>query len=246
MGSGCTCPAGDDIGGMHPQLEGLTGTAWRIPVGGDATTVTYDRAAGEDARAMFVCAHGAGGHMNDRAMIRTADALRSVGVGVVRFNFIYKEKGSGRPDPMPRLMECFRAVVAHIRCELEPGLLLTGGRSMGGRAASMLAADQFASDGLLLLAYPLHPAGKPERLRDAHLSAINVPVLCLNGTRDALCRRDLMEVALRGVTTRWEMHWLEGADHGFHVLKSSGRTEADIAAEIADTTSAWLRDQFRR
>lgn len=231
---------------MRFQLEGPTGTVWRIPVGVDTTTATYDRATTEDERAIFVCAHGAGGHMNDRAMLQAADALRSIGVGVVRFNFIYKEKGSGRPDPMPRLEACISAVVERTREELKPALLLTGGRSMGGRAASMLAAGKFASDGLLLLAYPLHPAGKPERLRDAHLPAIAIPVLCLNGTRDALCTRDLMEAALRGVTTRWEMHWLEGADHGFQVLKSSGRSDADVAAEIADTASAWLRDQFRR
>jgi len=94
---------------------------------------------------------------------------------------------------------------------------------MGGRAASMLAADGFPCDGLLLLAYPLHPAGRPEQLRDAHLPAITARVLCFSGTRDPLCRRDLMESALEKVRTSWTMHWLDGADHSFHVLKSSGR-----------------------
>ena len=103
---------------------------------------------------------------------------------------------------------------------------------MGGRAASMLAADGFVCDGLLLLAYPLHPAGKPDQLRDAHLPTIAVPVLCLNGTRDALCRRDLMEVVLERVGANWTMRWLEGADHSFHVLKSSGRTDAEVLGEI--------------
>ena len=110
---------------------------------------------------------------------------------------------------------------------------------MGGRAASMLAADGFPCDGLLLLAYPLHPAGKPEQLRDAHLALINIPVLCLNGTRDALCRHDLMEQAISCLTGDWTMHWLEGADHSFHVLKASGRTDGDVLTEVGEAVSAW-------
>ncbi len=159
---------------------------------------------------------------------------------MIRFNFLYKEKTSGRPDPMPRLKECVESVVKRARTELDPRLLIIGGRSMGGRAASMLAADGFACDGLLLLAYPLHPAGKPDELRDAHLAAIRVPVLCFNGTRDALCRRDLMEAALAGVHTQWQMHWLEGADHSFHVLKSSGRTDGGVLAEVGDAAQSWV------
>jgi predicted alpha/beta-hydrolase family hydrolase len=166
--------------------------------------------------------------------------MRSVGLGVVRFNFLYREKRSSRPDPMPRLMECISAVVARVRDEIAPRAIVIGGRSMGGRAASMLAADGFPSDGLLLLAYPLHPAGQPEKLRDAHLPAITMPVLCVNGTRDPLCRRDLMERAVRTVTTRWTMHWLEGADHSFHVLKSSGRTDSEVLQEVAEATRLWL------
>ena len=108
------------------------------------------------------------------------------------------------------------------------------------RAASMLAADGMACDALLLLAYPLHPAGKPEQLRDAHLPQIKVPVLCFNGTRDALCRRDLMENVLATVRAPWEMHWLEGADHSFHLLKSSGRTDAEVLDEVGDVSQRWL------
>jgi predicted alpha/beta-hydrolase family hydrolase len=132
------------------------------------------------------------------------------------------------------------AVIERARAELGPSKLVIGGRSMGGRAASMLAADGYTCEGLLLLAYPLHPAGKPEKLRDAHLSRIATPVCCFNGTRDALCRRDLMERALASVRSRWEMHWLGGADHSFHVLKSSGRTDADVLREVARASEAWL------
>jgi len=161
------------------------------------------------------------------------------GFDLVRFNFPYREKMSGRPDAMPRLKECIAAVASHARRELAPRKLLLGGRSMGGRAASMLAAEGFACEGLVLLAYPLHPAGKPEQLRDTHLANIKVPVLCVNGTRDALCRRELMEPVVARLTTRWTMHWLEGADHSFHVLKASGRTDADVLDEIAGACAVW-------
>jgi len=212
---------------------------WRVVVGGEETTAVFEPAETGEQGIVFVCAHGAGGSMNDRGMLATAKTLRSRGIGVVRFNFLYKEKGSGRPDPMPRLKDCVNAVVVRVREELQPKTLIIGGRSMGGRAASMLAADGFECDGLLLLAYPLHPAGLPEKLRDAHLPAIRVPVICFSGTRDPLCRRDLMEAALKTVNTEWEMHWLEGADHSFHVLKSSGRTDAEVLVEIGQSAQIW-------
>jgi predicted alpha/beta-hydrolase family hydrolase len=210
---------------------------WRVPVGGDEITAEHDSAG---SSTVFVCAHGAGGHMGDRGVLAVSEVMRARGVDVVRFNFPYKEKRSGRPDPMPLLKKTVAAVMTRTREELRPGMLIIGGRSMGGRAASMLAADGFACDGLLLLAYPLHPAGKPEQLRDAHLPKIGVPVLCLNGTRDALCRRDLMESVLERIGANWTMHWLEGADHSFHVLKSSGRTDAQVLAEVGDASRAWV------
>ena len=178
---------------------------------------------------VFVCAHGAGGHKDDRGMRALAKALEGI-LKVVRFNFPYREIGSGRPDGMPVLKKTIADIAAGKNA-------IIGGRSMGGRAASMLAADGFACRGLLLLAYPLHPPGEPERLRVEHLAKIEVPVLCINGTRDALCRRDLMEKA---VPAFWTMHWLEGADHSFRVLKSSGRTDADVMAEVAAATRTWL------
>lgn len=221
-------------------MEKPESVTWKVPVGDAETTAVYDPASAEGPRLVFVCAHGAGGHMGDRSMLATCEALRSRGIPIVRFNFLYRERGSGRPDSMPKLMECTSAVVARVRDELRPEVLIIGGRSMGGRAASMLAAEGFACDGLLLLAYPLHPAGQPEKLRDAHLPDITVPVLCFSGTRDELCRRDLMERALETVKTDWTMHWLEGADHSFHVLKSSGRNDAAVLAEVGDASREWI------
>jgi predicted alpha/beta-hydrolase family hydrolase len=159
-------------------------------------------------------------------MLQAAQALGKAGFEVVRFNFPYAERGSRRPDPMPVLKDCIASIATRVRGGRR---LIIGGRSMGGRAASMLAADGFECDGLLLLAYPLHPAGQPEKLRDAHLPQIRVPVLCFNGTRDELCRRDLMERTLGKLS--WHMHWLEGAGHSFRVK--------DLK-EVEDVSRTWL------
>lgn len=215
---------------------------WRIPVGDAEIAALFEPALTPEAAATFVFAHGAGGHRADRGMSALADRFRSIGLNVVRFNFPYRERGSGRPDPMPVLMESIEAVVARVNAELTPRVLLIGGRSMGGRAASMLAANGFTCHGLLLLAYPLHPAGKPEKLRDAHLPSIEVPVLCVNGTRDTLCRQDLMEAVMKRLGSSWTMRWLEGADHSFHVLKSAGRTDASVLDEVAQATERWVTD----
>lgn len=113
---------------------------------------------------------------------------------------------------------------------------------MGGRAASMLASEGFDADGLLLLAYPLHPAGQPEKLRDAHLPSIRMPALCINGTRDALCTPALMEDVLQRVGANFTMSWEDGADHSFHVLKSSGRTDVEVMGHLASTARVWAAE----
>jgi predicted alpha/beta-hydrolase family hydrolase len=220
-------------------LRGRGAVSWTVAVGeGAATSVIWEPAA-RPSGAVFVCAHGAGGHMADRSVLAMTAALRDRGVGTIRFNFLYREKKQGRPDPMPRLLACFDAVVAHVRAELAPAILILGGRSMGGRAASVLVSNGAACDGLLLLAYPLHPPGQPEKLRVDHLSAIHVPVLCINGTRDEFCTPELMERTLVGLGPNWRMHWLADADHSFHVLKRSGRTNEAALAEAADESTRW-------
>jgi len=218
----------------------MTSTQWTIPVGNETTSAIYDAAPNGDTSTVFVCAHGAGGNMADKSMIAVTRALAARGLSTVRFNFLYKEKRSSRPDPMPKLKDTTTAVVERARAELDPRTLIIGGRSMGGRAASMLAADGFDCSGLLLLAYPLHPPGNPDQLRDAHMPSIRVPVLCVNGTRDPFCTPELMKRVLERVTTPWEMLWLDGADHSFHVLKSSGKTDAQVMTEVADAAEKWV------
>ena len=136
-------------------------------------------------KAVFVAAHGAGSDMNHRSMLKLSEVLRGRGFDVVRFNFLYREKGGRAHDRMPKLQMCMKSILEEARRYTGSGKkLIIGGRSMGGRVASMLAAEGFACDGLLLLAYPLHPAGKPEKLRDAHLPKIKVPVLSTTGEFD--------------------------------------------------------------
>lgn len=218
---------------------------WSIRSTSGTTSAVVD--VGTDARStVFVCGHGAGGHMNDESQRAICQALQRRGLTVVRFNFFYSEKGARAPDRMPKVIECFSAVVERVRTELAPSTVILGGRSMGGRAASMMAAEGFTPcDALVLYAYPLHPAGvgvaQPEKLRDAHLPSIRVPVLCFNGTRDDLCAPALMKRALENVKTAWQQEWIEGADHSFHVTRASGTTDAAVLASVADKTLQFVR-----
>jgi predicted alpha/beta-hydrolase family hydrolase len=204
---------------------------WCISVDGEEISAVLEPAIGAEGKALFVAGHGAGSDMNHRSMLKLSEVLRGRGFDVLRFNFLYREKGGRAPDRMPKLQACFSAVVQRVRAEsVTTGKkLILGGRSMGGRVASMLAAEGFGCDGLLLLAYPLHPAGQPEKLRDAHLPKIRVPVLCINGTRDTLCRKDLMTKAIDGLG--WQMQWLEGKDHSF-----------PVTAEVGEVAARWLEE----
>ena len=213
---------------------------WQVRVGAHEVTAAFDAAATNERCPAFVFAHGAGGHMADRGVLALAARLRARGLHVVRFNFPYSQRHSRRPDPMPLLQACIAAVASRAADEIDAERWLLGGRSMGGRAASMLVADGYGCDALLLLAYPLHPAGKPEALRDAHLARIATPVLCFNGTRDPLCRQDLMDGVVERLSSNWRMHWLQEADHSFHVTRASGRTDADVLDEVGDATANWI------
>jgi uncharacterized protein len=215
----------------HDRLRWATQMNWRIPVDGEETSAVFERA--DNARAVFVAAHGAGSHMDHRRMLGLSKVLRGHGFDVVRFNFLYREKGARAPDRMPKLEACFAAVAERARSETGSKKLVIGGRSMGGRVASMLAAAGFACDALFLLAYPLHPAGRSEKLRAAHLPHIKVPVLCINGTRDALCDRVLMAREIGSLA--WRMHWLAEKDHAFAVTD-----------EVGALAAQWLDELLRR
>jgi predicted alpha/beta-hydrolase family hydrolase len=216
-------------------------TFWSIKAGAVDTTAVFDPATSRQSGVVLVLAHAAGGHMDHPTTLALTDEFRSRGTHVVRFNFPFREKGRDYPDPMPLLLETYAAVAARTRAETNTDILLLGGYSLGGRTASLLAARGYPAEGLVLLAYPLHPAGQSERLRYEHLSSIQQPTLCLNGTRDPHCDRALMDGILEyELGETWTLHWLEDADHSFHVAEFSKRTDADVLDEIGRVSDNWI------
>ena len=188
-----------------------------------------------------VVGHGAGSDMRSPHVVTTAAGLAARGHVALRFNFPYREAGSRMPDRMPVLEPAYRAAAEWLRARQRGGPLILGGRSLGGRVASHLAAAGLACEGLVFYGYPLHPAKKRDALRDEHLPRVPVPMLFVQGTRDALCDLDLLRPVLERIGPRASLHVVRDADHSFEVLKSSGRTAVDVEAEVAGAVDAWLR-----
>jgi len=179
-------------------------------------------------------AHGAGADMNAAALTTVADALAAAKVPSLRFNFPYKAAGRRGPDRPPVLEASVRAAIAELatRTKLTPDRFVLGGRSMGGRICSMVAAADGAL-GLALLGYPLHPPGKPEQLRVDHFPQLRMPVLFASGTRDAFGTPEELKQCAEKIRGPVTFHWIETADHGFKPLKSSGTTAAAALAGVA-------------
>ena len=193
-------------------------------------------------RACYVFAHGAGAGMTHASMEAIAAGLAERGIASLRYQFPYMEKGSKRPDPPALAHAAVRAAVAEAaRCY--PALpLIAGGKSFGGRMTSQAqaAAPLPGVRGLAFLGFPLHPAGKPSSDRAKHLTDVKIPMLFLQGTRDALAELSLLRPAVKGLGSRATLHLLEAADHSFHVLKSSGRNDRAVMDEALDAFAAWV------
>jgi uncharacterized protein len=207
-----------------------------IPNAGEVSAL-HDASAG--ARAAFVYAPGAGANLNDAFGAYLASVLPGAGVDLWRFQFPYMEAKRSGPDRPPLLEATWRAVLATVR--ERGGPVFAGGRSMGGRIASQVVAQGEAVTGLALFAYPLHPPNKPSQRRDGHLASIAVPTLFASGTRDTFgTPEELAEAA--GLIKGARVHVLEGADHGFSVLKASGRNREDVWAEATAALLAFIDD----
>lgn len=192
------------------------------------------------ARRILVLAHGAGAGMEHTFMQSVADALAEAGMATLRYDFPYMHAGRRFPDRPPRLLATVRAAVSHA-ASCAPGLpILAGGKSMGGRMTSLAHAEAPLQGvrGLVFFGFPLHPPKKPGTERAAHLSQVRTPMLFLQGTRDAFAPRERLTPVVRALETA-QVHWLEGADHGFYVLKSSGRTDEELRAEAIGAVRAW-------
>ncbi len=189
---------------------------------------------------VVVLGHGAGGDRTTPMLVQLAEAIAASGRAALLYNFPYAERGRKRPDPPPVLSAAARAAA---RLALEASgarRLVQGGRSMGGRIASQVVAAGERADGLAFLAYPLHPPGQFERRREAHLPSVQVPMLFVQGTRDAFAREDLLLALVERLGPRAELHRVAEADHSFGVLKRSGRTPKDVLAEVREALFAWL------
>ncbi len=195
-----------------------------------------------DRQNAVIVAHGAGNDMHHPFISFIHERLAERGILSVKFNFPYKEQGRKAPDRMPVLQTTWQQILAAVRedSELSPKRLFLAGKSMGGRAASMLAAEGESCNGLVFLGYPLHPPGKPDRLRIEHLFRIRCPMLFIQGTRDRLCELDELQTLLESLTAPVHLHVIQGGDHSFKVLKRLVRSEEEVWEEIVQAMTAWI------
>ena len=200
---------------------------------GRTTALLYSAAAPAVRPAALVLAHGAGAPQRHPFMTGAARALCDRGLDVLTFNFLYMEQGRKVPDRMPQLVRCYRAVIDLARAEIDSARerLFIGGKSMGGRASTHVAVDDPPPpiDGIVLLGYPLHPPGRPDRLRDAHLPGVRRPMLFVQGSRDALANLTLLQGVVEKLGERATLHLLPGAGHSFPVRE-----------EMMDALERWI------
>lgn len=210
----------------------------------DGTTVSGLLRRSDASRALLVLAHGAGAGMRHPFMESISDRLADRGVATLRYQFPYMEAGGTRPDRPPLAQTTVRAAVRAGRVAAgDPGMpVFAGGKSFGGRMTSGAAAESPLEGvlGLVFLGFPLHPAGRPGTDRAAHLADVDVPMLFVQGTRDRLADLELLRPIIPDLGARATLHVVEGADHSFHVLKRSGRTDDQALDEVADAVTGFL------
>jgi hypothetical protein len=200
---------------------------------GGSVTVSWDGSP-DDANAILVLGHGAGGDMDDAVLVGVARDLATHGTAVLRFNFPYRESGRRAPGAQSQSEACFRSAADFARRE---GMrLYLGGKSYGGRIASHLVADGYAADALVFLSYPLHAPGRFDQLRDEHLHRVGVPMLFVQGTRDTFARADLLASTLSSLPRTTHVP-IENGDHG---LKVPRRSRNEVVSEIAEAIRSFV------
>ncbi|MBI5577823.1 MAG: dienelactone hydrolase family protein [Deltaproteobacteria bacterium] len=194
--------------------------------------------------AAVIVAHGAGNDMHTPLLVHFSTGLCRAGYLGLRFNFPYKEKGAKAPDPQEKLIRTWQAAFEFAKNHPQFGTpsIVAAGKSMGGRIASQMTADGLISPkALVFLGYPLHPAGRKEQLRDAHLYRIDVPMLFFAGTRDTLCDLALLKSVLSRLKAPMDLEVVEGGDHSFVLPKSFKSSEESVYERILQRTVAWLK-----
>lgn len=209
----------------------------------DGTVVSAVLQQPADAIAGLVLAHGAGAGMHHPFMAALAEALQARAVATLRFQFPYMEQGSKRPDRPAVAQGAVRAAVGEAAKRLPGVPLFAGGKSFGGRMSSQAQAEAPLPQvrGLVFVGFPLHPAGRPDTGRAAHLEQVALPMLFLQGTRDALAELPLVRQTVQRLGPRAALHEVQGGDHSFHVLARSGRGDAEVRDEMADVAAGWMR-----
>jgi predicted alpha/beta-hydrolase family hydrolase len=214
---------------------------------GDDVKVSALLQAPHNAKALLVLAHGAGAGMTHPFMSAMAKGLAERAIATLRYQFPYMERGSKRPDP-PQLAQSTVRAAAAAAAQAQPELpLFAGGKSFGGRMTSQAQAKTPLNGvrGLVFAGFPLHPAGKPSTDRAKHLADVKVPVLFLQGTRDALAELPLLEPTCNALGQLATLKLFADADHSFHVPAKTGRKDADVFAELLDVTAAWIKNLAR-
>jgi predicted alpha/beta-hydrolase family hydrolase len=211
---------------------------------GAATTALVYAAAGVTPPAALILAHGAGAGQQSSFMVEFARALSALGLDIITFNFLYTERGRRIPDRPPVLEGCYRAVIDAVRGELESArrALFIGGKSMGGRIATQVAAADPALPvaGLVLLGYPLHPPGKPTERRDKHLPAIRRPMLFVQGSRDAFGTPDELSPVVSALQPAATLHIVQQGDHSFKLPRQDPAAQRAVHAEVQRVIEAWI------
>lgn len=191
---------------------------------------------------VLILAHGAGNNMDNPFLSFVHEGLAKAGILAVKFNFPYMELGRKAPDRPPILENAWKAAIAAVRTDPSTSTrrLFLGGKSMGGRVASLLASKGEPCAGLVFLGYPLHPAGRVQQLRVEHWPDIAAPMLFIEGTRDPLCRLDLLKAEFSHTAAAVTLHEIQGGDHSFKIPAAMKRNPHDIWQEIVDVTTAWV------
>ena len=194
------------------------------------------------ARSCYVLAHGAGAGMRHPFMSAVAEELAVAGIATLRYQFPYMERRSRRPDPPALCHATVRAAVALAAQRLPGVALVAGGRSFGGRMTSQAQADVPLPGvrALAFLGFPLHPAGRPADSRAEHLSRVMIPMRFVQGTRDALAERALLEKVLQRLGERASVDWIENADHSFHVAARTGLTDEALRRGFLERLTQWI------
>ena len=193
-----------------------------------------------DGRAVVVLAHGAGAGMRSDFMAFQAEALGAAGLLCLRFEFPYMRAGRKSPDKAAVLEETWHTVADEARATAGDRPLVLGGKSMGGRIASQAVAAGAPADGLVFHGYPLHPPGRPDRIRKAHLPDVKVPMLFVEGTRDPFCPLDTLDEVIAETGIDATVAVIDDGDHSFKVRASSGRPTKAAWDEVAARTVAWI------